>query len=102
MRVREKVKQMLSGAFREVFQDDTVQLVPIMNHQSVHVKLVEWDLLQAKLESVEVCPPARSASYTCSHCLLHLVRNRLLYASVCRLLQGHPAAFPCSCCVPQA
>jgi hypothetical protein len=54
--VRQKVMTTLGSAFREVFKDCSTQLVPIMDHRSVHLKLVEWDKLQMKLESVEVWP----------------------------------------------
>lgn len=66
--VREKVMTTLGSAFREVFKDCSTQLVPIMDHRSVHLKLVEWDKLQMKLESVEVWP-APSAPTSAPHSL---------------------------------
>jgi hypothetical protein len=57
IRVREKVMMTLEQAFQEVFRGSETKLVPIMNHRAVHLKLIEWDQLQMKLESIEVRAP---------------------------------------------
>jgi hypothetical protein len=52
--VRDEVSRKVAVAFDSIFTDANPRLIPVLNHQQVHLKLLQWDRLQQKLEVVEV------------------------------------------------
>jgi hypothetical protein len=52
--VRDEVSRKVAVAFASIFTDANPRLIPVLNHQLVHLKLLQWDKLQQKLEAVEV------------------------------------------------
>jgi hypothetical protein len=52
--VRDEVSRKVAVAFDSIFTDANPRLIPVLDHQQVHLKLLQWDKLQQKLEGVEV------------------------------------------------
>lgn len=52
--VRDEVSKKVAVAFDSIFTDANPRLIPVLNHQRVHLQLLKWDKLQQKLEAVEV------------------------------------------------
>lgn len=53
--VRAEVSKKVAVAFDSIFTEANPRLIPVLNHQRVHLQLLKWDKLQQKLEGVEVC-----------------------------------------------
>lgn len=52
--VRDEVSKKVAVAFDSIFTKANPRLIPVLNHQRVHLQLLKWDKLQQKLEAVEV------------------------------------------------
>ena len=52
--VRDEVSKKVAVAFDSIFTEANPRLIPVLNHQRVHLQLLKWDKLQQKLEGVEV------------------------------------------------
>ena len=52
---REAVSKQVATAFDTIFYEAKPRLIPVLNHQRVHLELIKWDRLHQQLELVEVC-----------------------------------------------
>lgn len=59
---REEVSKKVAMAFDSIFFEAKPRLIPVLNHQKVHLELIKWDRLHQQLEVVEV-PPAPSPAH---------------------------------------
>lgn len=51
---REAVSKQVAMAFDSIFFEAKPRLIPVLNHQKVHLELIKWDRLHQQLELVEV------------------------------------------------
>lgn len=104
--VRDEVSKKVAVAFDSIFTDANPRLIPVLNHQRVHLQLLKWDKLQQRLEGVEVsCPPHTTINYLVRGCSFESLQE--IPAGTSFTMRpgqqiSHPALFMSVCSVVDA